>query len=638
MRFGPPLRRQGGAALMIFALVLVLGTSWMLVSALNKASSDRTSTTRTQSGTVLKQGKDALVAYVVMQAALSSNMIPGKFPCPENPANAGTANEGIEATSCSLPAVGRLPWRTLGIDKLVDGSGEALWYVLSPGWTGSAGSIKINSDSPGNLNVDGTANAAIALIIAPGAPLVLNPNGNQTAAGCTARSQVRDAKFASGPPDYRDYLECQNASYPADASFVTTVVDNVANEVFNDQVASVAVSDLMPGLDGVVANRIEADIATAIASEYGSAWWNGSSSAKRFPFAASFGDGTAKGVTGTRGGLLPVTYSKQPNSTNDCVSASDTRCDPTFVSWKIGSGLSYTAPMPITTAGIISTISIPSSNPYITATIVANSTDSGTGTRGTLTSLNCTASTSTTILCVVGYGRACTNYNPPTSNSICGSRTETPRIRLTVRATNAAKAIRTFDVSMLTIATFQNRTTATSYGASPRGVLRSDGDADITTEWILPGKACTGPRTPDGTGGALGGSTNTCGTSTGYTITIPIAMLADHAILTSTSAQGWFVANDWHKVTYFAIGSGSAPGGSGTCSGSTCLTITGGSPAGALFMYAGRDILSPPPNPARRPSSTLSHYLEGANATADDTYETRTVNSTFNDRLIRIYP
>ena len=39
----PSARRQSGAALMIFALILVLGTSWMLVSALNNASSDRNS-------------------------------------------------------------------------------------------------------------------------------------------------------------------------------------------------------------------------------------------------------------------------------------------------------------------------------------------------------------------------------------------------------------------------------------------------------------------------------------------------------------------------------------------------------------------------------------------------------------------
>jgi hypothetical protein len=629
MRILPSSRRQSGAALMVFALILVLGASWMLVSALNKASSDRNTSTRTQSGVALKQAKEGLIGYVVSQAASASNVNPGKFPCPENPANPGTTNEGIAATSCTLPAIGRFPWRTLGLDKLTDGSGEPLWYVLSAGWAGDAGTFKINSDTPGNLTLDGTANAAIALIVAPGAALIVNPNSNQLAAGCAARTQTRDAKFLSGPPDYRDYLECQNGSSPIDVSFVTTVVDNTANAVFNDQVTAVTVGDIMPGLDGVISKRIETDIAPALVSEYGSASWNGSGSAIRFPFAAAFGDASAKGVSGTRAGLLPVTYSKQPGSTTDCVSATDTRCDPTFVAWKTGSGLSYTAPLPITTAGIINSISVPISSPFITATIVGNTTDTPptyASTRGTLTSLNCSGTTSTTIVCVVGYGRACTGYSSPYWTT-CGSRTETPIVRLTVRALNVARAIRTFDISPLSVARFRSRTTATSYGASPLGVLRSDGDADITTEWILPGKDCTSPQTP-----------GSCGTSTGYTITIPISLLADHSIINSVSTEGWFVANDWHKVTYFAIGSGHAPGGAGTCSGSTCLTVTGGSAAGALFLYAGRDLLVPIPNPARRPSSTLAHYLEGANATVDDTFETRAVSSTFNDRLIRIYP
>lgn len=109
---------------------------------------------------------------------------------------------------------------------------------------------------------------------------------------------------------------------------------------------AITVSDIMPALDGVIAQRIETDIAAAIASEYGTAAWNGSSSAKRFPFAASFTDTsyTLKGVVGNRGGLLPVTYSQQPGSTTDCVSASDSRCDPTFVAWKTSGTLTYTAP------------------------------------------------------------------------------------------------------------------------------------------------------------------------------------------------------------------------------------------------------------------------------------------------------
>ena len=58
MRIGPSRWRQNGAALLMFALILVLGTSWMLVSSLNKASADRNAATLAQNGDVLKQAKD----------------------------------------------------------------------------------------------------------------------------------------------------------------------------------------------------------------------------------------------------------------------------------------------------------------------------------------------------------------------------------------------------------------------------------------------------------------------------------------------------------------------------------------------------------------------------------------------------
>ena len=613
MHILPSARRQDGAALMIFALILVLGTSWMLVSSLNKASEDRNTSTRIQSGATLKQAKDGLIGYVITQAALSSSVNPGRFPCPEAPASAGGAAEGTAASSCTLPAIGRLPWKTLGMDKLTDGSGDPLWYVLSTGW-GWNGSVspKINTDTTGNLALDGTANSAIALIIAPGAAMTISPNSNQTAAGCAARTQRRDAKFLSGPPDYRDYLECENASSPADSNFVTSVIDNATNAAFNDQVIAVSAADIMSALDGVVTKRITTEVIPTLATAYSTVDWSGTASKRWFPYAAAFGDNSAQGVANNRGGILPMSYS------GCTVSGSDPRCNPTFVSWKTGTGMSYSAPLPITNASPVSSISIPTASAYITVTQVANSDT----TRGTLASLNCSASTSTQISCTVGYGRTCNGY-PSTP---CGSRTGQPTVRLTVRALNVAKVFRTFDTSGLAIATFQNRTTATSYGASPLGLLRSDGDADITTEWLLPSKACTSPETPA-----------TC--LAGYTITIPIGLLGDHAIINSNdSTSGWFVGNDWHRVTYFGLSSGYAPGGAGSCSGATCVTITGGSPAGALLVFGGRDLLTPAPNPARRPSSTLSQYLEGANTTPDDTYETQAISSTFNDRVIRIYP
>ena len=615
-------RHQSGAALLVLALVLSMGTLGVMVTALNKATGDRNTTKLTRSGAALKEGKDALVAWVVSKSATNDSSElsfkhPGRFPCPEALSAAGTATEGEAASSCSLPAIGRLPWKTLGIDKLVDGSGEPLWYVLSPGWTGSAGSFKINVDTQGQLTVDGTANAAIALVIAPGAAISISPTTEQIAAGCAARNQVRDATFAT-TPDIRNYLECENATSPADSSFVTSVTGNDSNVVFNDQVMKLTVADLMPALDGVIAKRIEADIAPALATVYASAPWGATSTTPRFPFASAFGDTGATGVAGTRGGGLPVTYSTNPDGSACTAGSSDPRCNPTGVSWMTsGTGMSYTAPLPITNAAPVTTISIPSASPFITVTQVANSS-----VRGTLYSLNCSGGTSTQISCVVRYGRTCNTF-PSTT---CGNSNVQPRVRLTVRALNVAKSFKAFETNTASLLAtqFQSRTTATSFGASPLGTLRSDGNADITTEWLLPTRTCNNP---------------TCATGT-FTITIPIALLVDHSVVNSGDAtRGWFLANEWYRSTYYAVGSGYAPGGTGTCSGATCVSFTGGSPSpdtrGALLVYAGRDLVT---TSVRRPSSTLAHYFEGANAVADDAYQMGSVSTTFNDRLIKVYP
>ncbi|TMI34583.1 MAG: hypothetical protein E6H41_12740, partial [Betaproteobacteria bacterium] len=67
----------------------------------------------------------------------------------------------------------------------------------------STTTLTINSNTIGQLNVDGQANAAVALIIAPGAAMNV-----AASAGCTARNQARSAPAPT--MDARDYIECFN--------------------------------------------------------------------------------------------------------------------------------------------------------------------------------------------------------------------------------------------------------------------------------------------------------------------------------------------------------------------------------------------------------------------------------------------
>ena len=164
----PALARQRGVALILLITVLVIGVVWYTVGALGKAAptaADRD----TISGAALGQAKQALLAYVAQYAARSSTIEPGQMPCPEFLSSIDTSKQGQAGTSCNsaLPKVGRLPWETLGVDEIRDGYGEPIWYVLSPGFRNAP----INFGTPGQLTYNGSPNAAVALLIAPGPAL-----------------------------------------------------------------------------------------------------------------------------------------------------------------------------------------------------------------------------------------------------------------------------------------------------------------------------------------------------------------------------------------------------------------------------------------------------------------------------------
>ena len=312
-------RTQIGAALLIMLAVLVLGASWFSVSRL-AAGANYTAAAPARNADVLGLAKAALIGHVAQRAARSGENNPGRLPCPEAPGSAGGPNEGVAAGNCTLPAVGRLPWRTLGIDKLVDAAAEPLWYAVSPGWAlvpPGTTPLTIHSNSIGQLAVDGEPNAAVALLIAPG-PAFSVP----AAPGCAARMQSRSAL----PPNVRDYLECENASSPADVNFASR---GPAGS-FNDHVVRVTAADLLPAIEAAIAHRIEREIVPLLKGVYASAAWGASPANPVFPYAAPFADPATsnyQGAAGTFRGLLPFTFSQ------GCDPAADPRCSTTLVNW-----------------------------------------------------------------------------------------------------------------------------------------------------------------------------------------------------------------------------------------------------------------------------------------------------------------
>lgn len=300
------VRLQRGATLLAFAAVLAGATAWFTVSVLARSAASGAER-EARSGLALAKAKRALLAYVAHYAARSDHQVPGRMPCPE-PLSPPAGQEGMAASlSCNSNAqayVGRLPWRTLGIEQLRDGHGEPLWYVLGPGFRAAP----INFESAGRLTLDGAANAVIAIVIAPGAPLDTLAVPEPPPAGCarTGQSALRHPKpFVAFDP--AQFLDCGNATgdYQSAGS----------SGWFNDRVIAVTAADLMDAIAGPLADRLQRVAAPAIVAwdqaEFAAAGksWGVTHALPYLPFAAAFGNPASGGYCGAPGvfeGLPPL--------------------------------------------------------------------------------------------------------------------------------------------------------------------------------------------------------------------------------------------------------------------------------------------------------------------------------------------
>ena len=329
MRFPARKRNQSGVTLLVMTVILGMGVLAYLLTALNSGTRNEPIAIRYRNAEVLAQAKAALIGYVAKEVLDVSQNTPGRLPCPESSSAPGTTDEGTAASGSCTPGaavqktIGRLPWRTLGSDKLVDAESEPLWYAVSPNWV-TGGLTTINIGTTGQLAVDGTADV-VAIIFAPGRAISTTPTAAQIAAGCAARQQTRsDRAHVTGSTsnlNYLDYLECQNATSPIDATFGVAVTGNESNLAINDQAVYITSRELLAAIQGPLAERMQRTVAPLL-SEY-STYWPGFTF---LPYARTFATpeaGTAAtehcGVSAgaqTREGLLPIA----PNSGVDCAS------------------------------------------------------------------------------------------------------------------------------------------------------------------------------------------------------------------------------------------------------------------------------------------------------------------------------
>jgi hypothetical protein len=155
----------------------------------------------------------------------------------------------------------------------------------------------------------------VAIIIAPGRPLVLNPTAAQIVQGCEARAQMRGDRShspAGGNPDYRNYVECQNASSPIDGVFGSAVAENATNPVINDHLVTVTAREILNAIQGPLAERMQRTVVPLL-REYSGLWPDGTFLPYATPFvppesglAQSAHCGPPAPAPQVREGLLPV--------------------------------------------------------------------------------------------------------------------------------------------------------------------------------------------------------------------------------------------------------------------------------------------------------------------------------------------
>lgn len=189
-------RLQQGAALLIFMILVVTAALTYVVSSLTPEAIEARRAQKTQE--VLSLAREALLGYALVYREQQITQgqydrVYGYLPLPDLGSsrnnNAACTQEGCDAANFSGNAlnttvIGRLPWRTLGIGPLRDGSGECLWYVVSGSHQRQQRVTPMSWDSLGHLDVvvaNGTGALAsalagahdrpVAIIFSPGSPL-----------------------------------------------------------------------------------------------------------------------------------------------------------------------------------------------------------------------------------------------------------------------------------------------------------------------------------------------------------------------------------------------------------------------------------------------------------------------------------
>ena len=336
--------KQQGLALLVFIALLTAAAAAVTVKVINNGNSQiaRDKTT----AAALAQAKEALIGYAVSVDLNSTTRRPGDLPCPD------TNNDGFTETSCGSGAgsfqelrLGRLPWKTLGLSDLRDGSGERLWYAVSnnfkyntrtactsAGQTGclnsdTVGTISVFSPDISPLNDGGGSTGAVAVIIAPGDALTRQDSIVQTrscTSGVDCDATDKDKCITASPTtvpkcnplNYLDNARGKdNATFTDGSStvgFIQGIIkDSNRNVILNDQLLVISQEDIMRPIQKRVAGEVRNCLNDYAAHNY-----------NRYPWATPITDlsTTYDDINGIYFGRIPDRLNNTKNDSNDLMS------------------------------------------------------------------------------------------------------------------------------------------------------------------------------------------------------------------------------------------------------------------------------------------------------------------------------
>jgi hypothetical protein len=529
--------RQSGVVIMLLLILVVLIAGTLSVALLSSHAPKIRNERVTEDA--LARAKEALIAYAVSDANR-----PGELPCPDTNNN-GRVDVGVDTSGSNCAQlVGRLPWFTLGLPDLRDGSGERYWYAVSDRFH-AGGTVKLNSETVGQLRVTGIVPASdvVAVIFAPGPAL---------------SSLGQDRSTPGNQVSVTNYLEGTNATSPTDFVAATS------SPTFNDRLLTISPAEIFYFVEKRAARELRPHFATYLAD------WG------RYPYPGPWSQPATqndfRGAAGSFEGQLPVT------------------ADVNFATWGAA------------------TISASASGGGI---CLVNATNGN---------LECTyeaAGTATPPWWCAFFPWLCPPPGPGTMPA----------------GTEIVVSANTNNVGLM----FADPPVVNQPG--PMKIVAT-ASGELNSQALVKGLDSSGT-------GTLAFSGRTPVSATTATVVIPKPIPS--AWLTSS----WITRNDWHRLAYYAISPGFAPGGSAICTvpadpcnpaatpaADQCLSICN-STTGVEILNVEVLVTMTGPEVAGqdRTSPALANYLEAGNQTTlDRVFERRVRDDGFNDQAVEIVP